>query len=95
MDCSHIRFSGHALRQMFERSISVADVRAVIQQGTCIRDYSDDTPYSSSLLLGFAGNRPIHAVVARNPTDRGCIVVTAYEPDPVLWNDAFTERRKS
>jgi len=91
MACAHIR---HALRQMFARSMSVADVRVVIQEGTCIRDYPDDAPYPSGLMLGFAGTRPVHAVVARDLVERRCIVVTAYEPDPALWTDDFTERRK-
>jgi hypothetical protein len=93
MDCSRLQFSGHALRQMFSRGISTADVQLAVATGKVIRHYADDTPYPSSLLLAFVASRPIHAVVARNEADRTCIVVTVYEPDPALWTDDFENRR--
>ena len=38
--------------------------------------------------------RPIHVVLAYDPSTRTDIVVTAYEPDPELWNDDFKSRNK-
>ena len=94
MECSRIRFSGHALRQMFSRSIATSEVRTLIQTGTVISDYPDDTPYPSFLLLEWVAGRPLHAVVAKNREDGSCIVVTAYEPNPQLWSDDFTKRKE-
>ena len=93
MDCSAVRFSGHALRRMFERGLTRTDVLAVITTGAVIANYPEDRPYPSSLLLGFPQGRAIHVVVARDE-DRGeCYVVTAYPPDPNLWQDDFRSRR--
>src|SRR5947207_2531278 len=93
MDCERLQFSGHALRQMFSRGISTADVRLTVATGKILRDYPDDRPYPSRLLLAFVVGRPIHAVVARNESDGTCIVITVYEPDSALWTDDFENRR--
>jgi len=95
MECSRIHFSGHALRQMFSRGIATSEVHALIQTGTAIADYPDDTPYPSFLLLELVAGRPLHAVVAKNPEEGSCIVVTVYEPNSELWSDDFTKRKKS
>jgi hypothetical protein len=93
MQCTQIHYSGHALRQMFARGISTAEVRELIAQGKTIVEYSDDTPYPSFLLLAFVDQRALHGVIAKNPDDGSCIVVTVYEPDPALWSDDFESRR--
>lgn len=65
----------------------------VVAVGEVIADYPDDQPYPSCLLLGFADSTPIHVVVARNPVDGECVVVTVYVPDTDLWTDDFKTRR--
>jgi hypothetical protein len=92
MKAERITFRVHALTRMFERRISVADVRAVIAQGESIQAYPDDMPYPSRLLLGWIEDRPLHVVVAEDTADGILIVVTAYEPGPVQWDPGF--RRK-
>jgi hypothetical protein len=74
---------------MFERRISVEEVRTVIVQGEVIQAYPDDKPYPSQLLLGWIGSRPLHVVVADDSEDGILIVVTAYEPDPIQWDSEF------
>ena len=86
-------FSGHVLRRMAERSISPDAIKAVIENGTVIREYPDDTPCPSRLILGYDGTRPIHVVSSYSPTDDIERVITAYEPDARLWSADFTERR--
>ena len=83
----------HAVRRMFERRISTADVGAALASGRVIEDYPTDTPYPSCLWLGFAGNRPLHLVFADNPDDGERIIITVYEPDPVQWSPDFRRRR--
>jgi hypothetical protein len=65
MGCTRINFSGHAVRQMFARGITRAQVIDVVEHGKITIDYPDDTPYPSALLLGFSDGAPIHAVLAR------------------------------
>jgi len=85
-------FRVHALRRMFERQISIDDVRAVIGSGETIEDYPDDKPYPSRLVLGWRGARPVHVVAAHNMSDKEFIVVTVYEPDAELWEHDFRRR---
>jgi hypothetical protein len=94
MDCSEIVFSGHAVRRMFDRQISTATVTSVIRLGEAIAEYPEDVPYPSVLVLGFVEGKPVHVVVARDPNDRRCYVITAYIPDPRLWGPDFRTRRQ-
>jgi hypothetical protein len=83
----------HALRRMFERGITEADARSVLDGGEVIAIYPDDRPYPSRLLLGWWNNRPLHVVAAYNAREEKQIVITVYEPDPALWRDGFTRRK--
>lgn len=49
-------FSGHVFRRMAERGFSPDTIKSVIKNGTVIKEYPDDTPYPSRLILGFEGN---------------------------------------
>ncbi len=92
MKCSHISFSGHAVRRMFQRDIKRLEVTEIIATGETIASYLNDQPHPSFLLLGFAGETPVHVVVAQNQQDHDCVVVTAYIPDSALWADGFRKR---
>jgi hypothetical protein len=43
-------FRIHAVERMFERDISVEDVRRVLSEGAVIEDYPEDTPFPSRLI---------------------------------------------
>ena len=88
-------YSGHALRQMFARSISTKDVRAVVANAECVAEYPDDRPFPSELLVGFSNGRPIHVVFSVDEKNRMGYVVTAYVPDEKLWSDDFKARRST
>ena len=94
MDFDRIRFSGHAIRRMFERGIGDADVLEVVASGEAIAEYPDDRPYPAKLLLGFAEERPLHVLIAMDPGSRACHVITVHEPDPSLWTADFKKRRE-
>jgi hypothetical protein len=93
MDCDTIFFSGHAIRRMFERSIGRADVVEVIQSGEIIVEYPYDEPFPSQIILGLSTGRTLHVVVARDDQTDTCYVITAYEPNPALWEADFRTRR--
>lgn len=82
----------HALQRMFERGITEADVRRILESGELIEDYPEDQPYPSRLVLGFVGDRPLHVVAADNLADQETIVITVYEPEPAQWDTAFRRR---
>ena len=91
---STLIFRVHAVQKMFERSITQADVAAVIAQGDVIRSYPDDTPYPSRLILGWRDQRPLHVVAADNAPDDETIIITVYEPDPALWQPDFRTKKE-
>ena len=93
MECNKAIFSGHAVRRMFERSISRTDVLNVIASGKIIAHYPDDAPFPSYLMLNFIRNRAIHAVIGHDQENLTCYIVTAYPPDLLLWNADFETRR--
>jgi len=87
-------FRVHAIQRMFQRHIEEEDVRIALETGEVIEDYPDDTPYPSQLILGCAGARPIHIVVARNDKEHELIVVTVYVPDINLWQPGYRRRKQ-
>lgn len=87
-----LSFSRHAIVQMFARGISVEDVASVLSVGRVIEDYPDDHPYPSKLVLAQIEGRFLHVVAAFSPA--AVVVITAYEPDPALWDESRTVRRK-
>jgi len=94
LDCSSIKFSGHAITRMFQRALSKNAVRQIIVEGEVIAYYPDDCPYPSYLLLGYCDDEPVHIVVAQDKESGQCFVVTAYKPDSDKWSDDFRSRRQ-
>ena len=94
MTSHRIIFRIHAIERMFERRVSVENVRQVLQRGETIEDYSDEMPFPSRLISGKRGNRPLHVVVAENITEGEMLIITAYEPDPSQWKSNSRERKK-
>ena len=91
---SHFLFRLHAIRRMFERRISEADVKKVVQTGAVIENYPEDTPYPSKLMLGWCESRPLHIVVAENKAEQEIIIVTVYEPSLDFWEADFKRRKQ-
>ncbi|MHB1286761.1 MAG: DUF4258 domain-containing protein [Leptospirales bacterium] len=94
MDCKNLRFSEHANERMLEREIASEDVLAVVGNGETIEDYPGDRPYPSRLLLAFLGGMPLHVVVSKDESTGTCFIITAYVPEPELWDQNFRKRRK-
>lgn len=89
-----ILFRVHTIQRMFERRVSVENVRQVLQSGEVIEDYSDEMPYPGGLMLGKRGKRPLHVVMAENTKDKELVVITVYEPDPSQWKPGFRNRKE-
>jgi hypothetical protein len=85
-------FRKHAIMRMFERGIRDEDIREVLLSGEVILDYPNDTPYPSRLILGWVNENPIHVLVAQTE-DNQMVVITAYYPDPKLWESDFKRKR--
>lgn len=86
-------FRAHAIKRMFERNVRPEDVRHVLATGKAIREYPEDTPYPSRLLLGWVADKQLHVVIAEDAEAETSIIITVYEPDPAIWEVDF-ERKK-
>lgn len=94
MEYEQLIFSSHAIKQMFSRKISKAEVKTVLSAGEVIREYLDDSPYPSYLFLGFVSDRPIHVVVGFDFKTRRAYVITTYQPNSELWELDYKRRKK-
>ncbi|WP_455244547.1 DUF4258 domain-containing protein [Petrachloros mirabilis] len=87
-------FRVHAIKRMFQRTISMEEVRQVIATGETIEAYPDDKPFPSRLILGWNGPRPLHVVVAKNAAAEEDIVITVYQPNAAEWDAGFRRRTR-
>ena len=87
-------FRVHAVQRMFQRHVTVEDVRHVLETGELLETYPNDQPYPSRLVVGWCASRPLHLVVAQNVAQDETIVITVYEPDPLFWDASFKRRRR-
>ncbi len=71
-------YRGYVLQRMFERQIERSVVESVMQYGTTIESYSEDTPSSSRLVLGCDRDRPVHVEIEDNSSDEEIVVITVY-----------------
>ena len=88
-----LTWSRHGVARMQERRITRAEVLDGLRGGQIIEHYSDDVPYPSALVLGFAGDRPVHVVVALDTSTPEAHIVTVYEPSPDEFEPDWRTRR--
>ena len=84
--------TGHALRRLAERNLTVDDVLSVVNANDVIESYPTDTPYPSVLGLAFVGGRPVHVCWGLGPATM-VTIITVYVPNPEMWDAAFRVRR--
>lgn len=89
-----ISYRLHALQQMFDRGISRAEVRRVIESGEVIEaDHRIGRPLPTRLLLGWIDDRPLHVLIADDANGTH-YVITVYEPHAERWGTHFRERKE-
>jgi hypothetical protein len=94
MNNQPIIFRIHAVQRMFERRITMENVRQVLNSGEMIEDYSEEMPDPGGLLSARPGQRPLHVVVAENTQEAERVVITVYEPDRAQWKPGFRNRKE-
>ena len=87
-----IAVTQHANKRFQERGINIDDIKHAISTGEVIRQYEDDKPFPSCLLLGKGLNGVyIHLVAS---IDSGFLyIITAYYPDETEWESDFKTRK--
>jgi hypothetical protein len=83
----------HMRQKCAGRRISIIHAKQVAQAGEIIREYPDERPYPCYLVLGWVEGRPLHVLDALDAPSRQCILVTAYWPDPAVWEADFRRKR--
>lgn len=88
----NIAITEHARSRLYERNITIDDIINGINTGEIIKQYEDDKPLPSCLILGFSVNAEyIHIVVS---CDTNFIyLITAYFPNPDIWENDFKIRK--
>ena len=79
---------------MFQRSISVDDVKFVLDNGILVNEYPDDKPLPSMLIFAVCNNRSLHVVYCENKLENEIVVITAYEASTDIWENDFVTRKK-
>ncbi|MBI3000225.1 MAG: DUF4258 domain-containing protein [Deltaproteobacteria bacterium] len=88
--------SKHAEREREADMISVRELEDALKNCEIIDDYPDDPRGPSSLVLGFSGVRPIHAVCSIKEDPEELFLITVYDPSkrPEHWMDHYRRRRR-
>lgn len=77
-----------------ERQISRDMVKEVLLSGDWIEDYPDQKPYPGALVLRWVRGQPLHVVLAFDPVNKICFVITAYVPDLKHFEKDYRTRRQ-
>ena len=87
-----IIFPLYVLKRMIERSISVENVRAVLENGDIIEEYKADVP-PRYLVFDWVDGRPLHVIAEDDLLTAETTAVTVYEPSRKLWKSGFREKK--
>jgi hypothetical protein len=89
------RVSDHGFDELEEDDIVAGEVIAGIAEATPLEDYPDRVRGPSVLALQYdAVGRAIHVVWAIPAgARRPAVLVTAYRPDPAVWDSEFRTRK--
>ncbi len=89
-----IEFQKHAIKRLIEEDLTIASVLDIIINGELIKEYSDDKPYPSILILGYYDNKPVHVVCSYNHNVEKVHIITNYKPSLDFYEPDFKTRRK-
>ncbi|MCM1087483.1 MAG: DUF4258 domain-containing protein [Muribaculaceae bacterium] len=88
----NIAITEHARILLYERNISIDDIVNGINTGQIIKQYEDNNLLPSCLILGFSVKSAYIHIVASCDTDF-IYLITAYFPDPEIWEADFKIRK--
>ncbi len=89
----NIIITEHARIRLLERKIYVDDIVNAISTGEIIKQYENDKPFPSCLILGCSvDNKYIHVVASLD--DDFIYLITAYYPDTETWEPDLKTRRR-
>lgn len=88
-------FSKHAERERELDMILVNELEDALKSCKIIEDYPNDPRGASCLVLGFSGQRPIHAVCTIKVDPEELFLITIYDPSKRSnkWTENYRKRR--
>ena len=90
----NIAVTQHAKNRLVERKICIDDIVSAVKQGEIIKQYEDDRPLPSCLILGPAvSGKMCHVVVSHD--DNYIYLITAYYPDTKIWGKDLKTRKEN
>ena len=90
----NIVITKHANTRLKERGIELNDIKRGIDSGEIIKQYEDDKPFPSCLILGKTEKEQyIHIVVSID--GEFLYIITAYHPNIEEWESNFKTRKGS
>ena len=89
-DC--IEVTQHMLLRFQQRHISYAEIKESILNGEVIKEYPDDKPFPSCLILGHTNRNRILHIVIGIAGDK-LWFITAYEPDKSQWSEDLKTKK--
>ncbi len=84
--------SAHADQEAADEGIAIAEIRDALLNGEILEQYPDTGRGESCLVLGFANDKPIHAVCGWYR--ESIAIVTVYIPKSPKFDDPWTRRRQ-
>ena len=75
--------------------IYIWELEDALRNGEIIENYPDDPRGASCLVLGFCGQKPIHAVCTIKTDPEELFLITVYDPSkrPDKWTENYRKRR--
>ena len=89
----NIILTEHARIRLIERNIKMQDVIKCIETGEIIKQYEEDKPFPSCLIVGMSiNNKYLHVVVRMN--NNYIHLITEYFPNLEQWEPDFKTRKE-
>ena len=88
----NIAVTEHARIRLYERHLSIDDIVSGINTGEIIKQYPEDKPLPSCLILGFSVKSEYIHIVVSCDTDF-IYLITAYFPNPEMWENDLKTRK--
>lgn len=95
VQAGHYRISFHAYERLEKHGILPTQIIKSLESVTIVEEYPDANRGPSILvLLRDQERKPIHAVwgLPKDGTNIA-VMITAYRPDPAIWNSDFMTRK--
>lgn len=90
----------HAQQERLAEDLDIREIEEALGSGEILEDYPNDPRGESCLICGYAGDKPIHAVIGwargqdKTEGERMLRVITVYIPRPPKWITPRTRGRR-